>query len=252
MKKGVMLLLALPLLAGICWTGAGAQIVPENHYLVYEVDEIYIFTGDIWLIDQFGDFNTTFVEFDKFANPVQKNLEPVLDPNVHQTWWIIDDPVPPCNDWLVGIENQFGRQDWWVGDGRYLVLPAHKDMAGWPTFWNHYKCYDAIGPRMDITVNLADQWATYTMTVTDPVLFCNPCIKEVFGQHFPIVHPDAHLAVYKLEPPQPMTQFTFASDQFGMWDINVHSPMWLVVPTLKLMAVDSEQTTWGEVKSLYR
>ena len=77
---------------------------------------------------------------------------------IHQTWWLIDDPVPTCNERLVGLENQFGRQDWLVKDGRYLVLPAHKNMPGFPTYWNHYKCYEVVrGDTLNIAVHLDDQ-----------------------------------------------------------------------------------------------
>jgi hypothetical protein len=243
------MLLAVAGVAGLGWTGAGAQMFPENHYLVYEVPETFTLTGPIVLDDQFVIFTTDIVEFDKFANPVEKNSEPYFDPMVHQTWWLIDDPQ--TDERLVGIDNQFGRQDWYVGDGRYLVLPAHKDMGGWPTFWNHYKCYDAIGPAVNMPVQLHDQFNFYTMTATDPVLFCNPCLKEAMGQIFHIIHPEVHLAVYRLEPPMPGGFIALASDQFGERQVTLEEPIWLVVPTMKLTVVGTEQSTWGAVKSLY-
>jgi hypothetical protein len=253
MRKIVMTVLVSALFASLFWGGAGAQIVPENHYLVYDVQNVYTVTAEIRLMDQFNEFQTNFIEFDKFANPVEKNGEPILDPNVHQTWWLIDDPVPPGEDRLVGLVNQFGRQDWVVGDGRYLVLPAHKNMPGWPEPWNHYKCYEADGPPVDVPVQLADQFGFYDMTAVEPVLFCNPCIKEVFGQWYEILWPEAHLAVYRLEPPTGVAGFAaVASDQFGEWEMNFEEPVWLVLPTDKLTVVMTETSTWGRVKSLFR
>ncbi|MHC4073447.1 MAG: hypothetical protein ACYTGS_15660, partial [Planctomycetota bacterium] len=141
MRKGLLSLLTLALITGLGWTEGGAQIVNENHYLVYETPETYVLTEPVHLEDQFNMFHTFLVEYDKFANPVRKNGGPVFDPEIHQTWWLIDDPVPDCSERLIGLDNQFGRQDWLLKDGRYLVLPAHKNMPGWPVLWNHYKCY---------------------------------------------------------------------------------------------------------------
>ena len=254
MRKDVLLSLSVALVLGLCWVGAGAQVFPENHYLVYEITETYVFTGQIMLVDQFSEFHTTVVEMDKFANPVMKNNEPIIEPDIHQTWWLIDDPIPPCTDKLVEIANQFGRQEWMVGDGRYLVLPAYKDMpgAGWPASWNHYKCYDAEGPAVNVPVQLVDQFGSYVMVAVDPVLFCNPCMKEVNGLQFDMVWPDIHLAVYRLDPPEQAGFFAVASDQFGVWDINLEEPIWLVLPTEKLTVVETESKSWGDVKSLYR
>ena len=61
MRKEVIIILALTLVLGLCW-GAGAQIVPENHYLVYEVANPYTVDISVTLFDQFdewfGDFST--------------------------------------------------------------------------------------------------------------------------------------------------------------------------------------------------
>jgi hypothetical protein len=254
MRQGLILLLAVVLVAGLSWTSSDAQVIDENHYLVYQVPEVFTVTGQILLADQFNDYTTTFVTFDKFANPVSKNGEPMFDDLLHQTWWLIDDPVPPCSERLVALDNQFGRQDWLVDDGLYLVLPATKDMPGVPPpTWNHYKCYDAIGPVLNTPVVLMDQFGTYNMTVTEPVLFCNPCLKEFNGEVHPIVNPEAHLACYLLEGDwTPVTHMPWLYDQFGEWQIHVHEPCWLCVPSLKLTVVGMEQSTWGSVKSLYR
>ena len=253
MRKIVIIVAVLGLIVGLGWGGAGAQMFPENHYLVYEVRQAYVLNMPILLIDQFNEFQTTSVEFDKFANPVMKNQEPYFDSRVHQTWWLIDDPMPPCFDKEVGLYNQFGRQDWVVGDGRYLVLPAYKNNPPqWPMPWNHYKCYEAEGPAVNVPVQLFDQFRSYSMVAVEPVLFCNPCMKEVLGVQYDIVLPDIHLAVYRLEP-QVQTGFgATASDQFGVWWVYMEQPIWLVLPTEKLTVVGTEARTWGGVKSLYR
>ena len=253
MRKQVIMILALALVVGLCW-GAGAQIVPENHYLVYEIDNPYTVAIYVRLMDQFdfwfGDFSTNNLIMEKFANPVEKNNEPYFDPMIHQTWWWIDDPQETKE---VGFLNQFGHQTWDVGNGRYLVLPALKDVPGDIPIWNHYKCYEAEGPTMDIPVLLHDQWGGFTSVAVEPVLFCNPCIKELDnGERFEIVTPEAHLAVYQLQPTLMTDVPGTAYDQFGTWQFVAMEAIWLVVPTEKLTVVENETRTWGGVKSLYR
>jgi hypothetical protein len=247
--------LTLTLFAGLTWTNGGTQVVIfENHYLVYEIPEVFTFSGQIQLFDQFGDFQTTSVVFDKFANPVQKNDEPMWDPLLHQTWWQIDDPVEPCNERLVALDNQFGRQDWYVSHGRYLVLPAFKNLKPpIPTTpLNHYKCYEALGPALNITVVLVDQFGTYNVTVTDPAYFCNPCEKQVDGMVYPIVDSQPHFACYLLQGDWiPITLQALLLDQFGERWVTIEEPCWLCVPSEKLEVTPTEQNTWGQVKALY-
>ena len=202
MRKEVIAVLSLALVVGFCW-GASAQNVPENHYLVYDIAQPH--TADIFvrLFDQFDEhfpeiFSTNMLIMEKFANPVDKNNEGYFNELIHQTWWLIDDPQ---GNKEVGILNQFGHQIWDVGNGRYLILPALKDMPGGGVPpWNHYKCYDATGPALDVPVILHDQWGGFSSVVVDPVLFCNPCVKELAnGEVFQPLSPEAHLAVYRLD-----------------------------------------------------
>jgi hypothetical protein len=253
MRKELIIILALALVVGFCW-GASAQIVPENHYLVYQLANQYPVDISLTLFDQFdehfGEFSTNNLVLDKFANPVGKNNEPIFNELIHQTWWQINDPQGVKE---VGFLNQFGHQTWDVGDGRYLVLPALKDQPGDIPLWNHYKCYDAVGPSLDIEVLLHDQWGGFGSWAVDPVLFCNPCIKELAnGERFEIVTPVAHLAVYRLEPTLLGNVPATAYDQFGMWPITAVEAIWLVLPTEKLTVVENETRAWGSIKSLYR
>jgi hypothetical protein len=234
----------------VAWPGESpAQVLPENHYLVYEVPQVYTYAGPIELGDQFGFFVTPDAIFDKFANPVSKNGEPIFDPMLHQTWWNIFDPQ---SVWWVLIANQFGQQRWMLKDGRYLVLPALKNQPGTLPLWNHYKCYDAAGPELNIPVVLQDQFGVRQMIATKPKLFCNPVVKIMpDGMHYPIVYPEVHLACYELQPPQPLGIAAMAYDQFGMWDMTILEPCWLCLPTIKLQAVPNQPESWGKIKSLY-
>lgn len=248
MKRVGITLLAVLFVCGMLWSSVVAQIMGENHYLVRLTFGDYTFQGQLELQDQFGDFTTTMVKFDKFALPVEKNGEPMWNPQAHQTWWIISDPQ---SIWWTLLENQFGPQTWQVKDGRYLVVPATKNDPAPLSDVNHYKCYDAIGPALDLPVTLQDQFGFYNMIIREPVLFCNPVEKIVSGAIFPIIHPETHLACYRVEPFVPSDRSVWAYDQFGDWYITVHEPCWLCVPSLKLETVPAENSTWGAIKSLY-
>lgn len=256
MRKVVIVVFALALI--VCLGGgASAQIVPENHYLVYQLSEPFTADVTVTLYDQFdqffGDYYTTNnLTMDKFANPVEKNGEPYFNQDIHQTWWQIDHQQDIKQ---VGFLNQFGLQNWDVGHGRYLVLPAWKDEPQGmdPPFWNHYKCYEAEGPAMNVDVLLHDQWGGFGSVAVDPVLFCNPCIKDVTnGMRYEIVTPEAHLAVYSLDPTFMVDVFATAYDQFGIWQFNAIEAIWLVVPSDKLTVVESETRSWGSIKGLFR
>lgn len=253
MRNVVLLLLSLSLIIGFSWThGTAQQLIPENHYLVYEVPEVYSFTTPVSLVDQFGCYCVTGgMELDKFATPVDKNGEGLYDPMVHHTWWAFHQPQ---SVWWTTINNQFGEQLWQVTNGRYLLLPALKDTPGTPPpVANHYKCYDAIGPAVNVPVTLVDQYGTYSMVATEPVIFCNPTTKCIEGgQTEPIIEPTAHLACYKLEPAVPTLYTAVAYDQFGDFQVTLEQPCWLCLPTEKTHTVPTEPTTWGKIKAMYQ
>jgi len=257
MRKLVIVFLAFALVFGLCG-GAGAQVFNENHYLVYNIDTPFPINMPLNLFDQFGPYTGDLFVMDKFANPVEKDINgvitPIYDNTIHQTWWRIEDD--PQLQRQVGFVNQFGNQDWFVGDGQYLVLPAWKDdpIGDFPYPWNHYKCYDVIlGPPVDIPVLLHDQWGGFGTLVAEPVLFCNPCIKEIIGGlRYEIADDFPHLAVYRLEPPFDTDVPATASDQFGVWQFNSREAIWLAVPSDKLVVIGTEEKSWGSLKGLYR
>jgi hypothetical protein len=242
--------LAAVVSAPVATTFAGELI--ENHYKVYEVPESFVVTGDIRLNDQFGEFLTTVVLLDKFANPVDKNAEGIPDTTLHQTWWEIDDPEPVRT---VEMTNQFGTQTLTLGNGRYLVLPAHKnDTSGPPPPGDgqHYKCYEAEGTPVDSAVVLVDQFDVMTTVATVPKYFCNPVEKMFEGVVSPIVDPEQHMTCYELGPSMPVFIPLLAWDQFGPWQLTAAQTEWLCVPSAKLTVVSTESSTWGRIKSRYR
>jgi hypothetical protein len=256
MKRLTGILLVLALGVVLC-TGVSAQPLLENHYKVYNVSPPITYAGGLLLQDQFGSYNVGPLVLRKLANPVAKIhngvLFPILFPEVHQTWWGLD---LTGQGWVVEVENQFGVSVWHVGNPRFLVLPARKNQPGPPLIHNHYLAYEATGPGIFVPVQLDDQFGPSEQVVAEPVLFLNPVQKTTpNGVVYPIEDPEAHLACYRLQPVMPYNIQVLAWDQFGNWQqpwqIVVNDDCYLCVPSHKRTVVETEKTTWGDVKALY-
>ena len=247
MKRMILVSLALTLACVLC---AQAQPWPnENHYKVYNIDPPYTFTGPIQLFDQFGGYNVDLLVLEKFANPVQKNGEPIIFPETHQTWWHVD---LVGDGWSILVDNQFGEQVWQVGDPQYLVLPARKYEPGPPLQNNHYLAYEAFGEPVNLPVNLADQFGVIDVIAMEPLYFLNPVEKVApDGVVYPILDPEAHLACYRIEPPMPYDIQVLAFDQFGIWDFFVIDHDCLCVPSWKRQVIGTENRSWSDVRGLY-
>ncbi len=230
-------------------TTAGAQWPAENHYKVYTLQPPATFAGSLVLADQFGIYQISAITLDRFATPVEKNGEPIIEPLLHQTWWRLDIPTV---GWFVELGNQFGEQGWQIGDLRYLVAPARKYEPGPPLPYNHYLAYDATGPDVAVPVHLVDQFGAVDVVALRPLYFLNPAEKQVDGVVYPIIDPEAHLACYELDPIMTYGILVTAFDQFGTWEFTIQNHECLCVPSVKHGVVATEDRTWGEIKSLYR
>jgi hypothetical protein len=234
-------------------TPVQAQFLPqENHYKVYETTGPSI-VEPVQLTDQFGGYAVDQLILEKFANPVEKNGEPMVDPMMHQTWWrlFLSDPIP-----IRGVKatDQFGTNVWTVYNPAYLVNPALKNTGPDDPIpmWNHYLCYDAALEPIGIQVTLVDQFGTQTTLVLEGRYFCNPVEKVIAsGEVYPIVDPSAHLTCYTIEPFFPPEVIT-ALDQFGYWTVDIGESTCLCAPANKEDVVGTEEGTWGRIKALYR
>jgi hypothetical protein len=231
---------------------ADAQILPlENHYKVYDTQPL-TYVVPLQLRDQFGLYAVDDLILEKFANPVDKNGEGMVDPLIHQTWWKVALEAPVRT---VTATDQFGTNDWIVFNPSYLVLPAIKNgtPSDLPPPWNHYLCYDAVGPSPDVEVTLADQFGTLITIVLNGKYFCNPVEKtHPTGDFYPIIDPEAHLTCYQIDDPNPYGLDVTATDQFGFWNLNIGSSRCLCTPAFKEGVVGTEESTWGRIKGLYR
>jgi hypothetical protein len=230
---------------------ADAQLLPlENHYKTYDTGGPQ-WIEQIWLHDQFGDYQIDELFLEKFANPVDKNQEGIVEPIVHQTWWRL---FATTLGRRVTATDQFGTHVWTVLNPAYLLVPALKnDFSQQLPEWNHYLCYEAFGPVPGVEVTLADQFGTLITIVLEGRYFCNPVEKaRETGEVFPIIDPGAHLTCYFIDDPNIYGLEITALDQFGEWILNLDKSDCLCLPALKEDVVGSEESTWGRIKALYR
>lgn len=226
-----------------------------DHYLVYRVNPTVLGPFSVILRDQFSPQQTTHVAtpMEFFANPVSKNGEGIVDTLLHYSWWRI---TPQPFSATVIASNQFGDQVLQVSDAEYLLNTALKNphtASDRPPLANHYECYRATGSFVPRTVTLQDQFGTFQGTVFAPEWFCNGVEKVYLGLTDPIVRPDAHLVCYRVQVAPVISPITILFlDQFRIAQTTLSEPTWLCVPTIKQQVVPTSQSTWGEVKAIYR
>ncbi len=169
-----------------------------------------------------------------FANPVSKNGEPIYDKNAHFMWYDLYDPVPdPIR--AVKFENQFGRQEAYIGRTYALLAPAQKRFRGsvFPEKLDHYKVYCVLrAARVEKGVKLKDQFGSCEAKVYDPVFFAVPVKKWWEGQTYGIHNEKAHLVLYRTYPAcagKPLV----ARDQFSARSLQAYRSVLLGVPSVK-------------------
>jgi hypothetical protein len=123
-----------------------------------------------------------------------------------------------------------------VEDPELLCVPSKKD--GVPSALNldHFKCYEAEGNPVNVTVSLEDQFGVEPeVLVAEPELFCNPVDKNGEG----IFHPTAHLTCYKIEDDGEELDVSI-KNQFGEQSLKVEKPELLCVPSEKISVVPTD------------
>lgn len=123
------LIAALALLvAALATIPAQAQILAEevaDHYKCYEIISSDPFEPfSVTLRDQFGISESAVVRPLYVCNPVDKNGEGILHPEVHQVCYEIREEPQPTRALLVS--NQFGELQVKVQDARLLCVPSKK------------------------------------------------------------------------------------------------------------------------------
>ena len=210
-----------------------------DHYKVYDAQGPW-FPGPIELRDQFGVRTIFELQLTRFATPVSKNGEGMYDPVAHQSWWEFRHPEPLRQ---IIAQDQFGTEDWLLGDAVYLLNPALKNMGPNDPLpeLNHYTCYEAQGPPVMLEVMLVDQFDEVIVFVMEAKYFCNPCEKVApDGIVYPIIDPDAHLTVYYVENPLPYDIQVRIRDQFVDEPLVLLGNHFLCVPAIKKAVLDPQ------------
>ena len=244
----------------------GDPIFSINHYLSYLTPPEITVAPSLLLRDQFGASNHSALVLERFATPVDKNHEGIVDPLAHLTWWRLLDGTDSQFRRVV-VTNQFGVHELGVFDAEYLLAPAVKNSGdggtpndgagpGDPALDNldHYKCYKVEGQLVNRSFSLADQFQAGPGLAFVPVYLCNPVEKTHLenGVVYPIIKPKEHLVCYQLELSPPIGIITFFQDQFFATQIPLDHADLLCVPSLKEEVVQVEDRSWGKVKSIYR
>jgi hypothetical protein len=175
--------------------------------------------------------NVTF-----FMVPASKNGEPIIDEIDHLTCYDIGGTFTAT----VTVANQFGLHDLEIQKPDALCVPTEKfPPAPVPLLRDHYKCYEASGPLVGAPVNLLDQFGPASVTLIEPVLFCNPVDKNGEG----ISNDFDHLTCYQTEPPGVPVGLIPFLNQFHEDVLDVGPPVALCVPSEKLGWTTTTSTT---------
>jgi hypothetical protein len=224
--------------------------LPLDHFKCYNVMN----ATPVWnwvnlVVDQFGDYSFVQVmEADWFCNPVQKNTEPVVNPDNHLTVYNITWLVPDQNWWYVEVDNQFGFQNLTVYGPVALAAPTWKLLPGNhtpPKYLDHYLLYEVwSGWPVNVTVNLDDQFPemAIAVNVTYPRYFANPVIYKEHGVNFTGVwDPETHLVFYDIsDNPEFYSSPVWVSNQFEERSLNL-------TPKGQLLAVPSEKWYYEQI-----
>ncbi len=243
MKKYALLFLLLIAFTGIM----SAQTPVLDHFRCYLVPTAPTLAVSVRLQDQFdsptGLFeNITSLVAVRFCNPDRKVVNgvvtPIVNPAHHLTMYVINQQ--PVVSRTAVISNQFGTQNLVLADARFLLVPTGKGVPPNPapspsTDLDHYKCYAASGANLNRgNVALSDQFIAETITVLQPVLFCNPVLKIHGNVTTPILHPSAHLTCYATSASHFTGVTVNTRNQFSVAALAVRQPDLLCVPSTKL------------------
>lgn len=213
-----------------------------DHLLVYDVMYEPFPEVGVQLKDQFIEEDVVVWEPVYFANPVQKTVGSEvteIETDEHYVFYAIEDIGHESIGKTIQIDNQFGPQTLDLTYRDTLAVPSQKIDWGQPL--DHFKCYWAEGPFMEVEVQLEDQFITDWLgepliaMVGEPYLFGNPVNKWHGDTYTPISNWNNHYTFYNIayEEITPVWEVT-VTNQFGIDQLLlVGGPFYLAVPTQK-------------------
>lgn len=181
--------------------------LPLNHFLCYRITSGAPVSKTVRLQDQFDKRPRKALVWDpvRLCNPVKKShgtkVSDILYPNDHLVLYSIGThAMTPTLKVQVG--NQFGKQQLDVyRPAEVLMVPSRKLPHGRPQNTDHFKCYYVTGQPVNATVGLQDQFQQIPQTVVlQPFGLCNPTRKYHKQKWTEVLHPDAHLVCYVIQP----------------------------------------------------
>lgn len=188
------------------------------------------------------------------GNPVDKNHEGIRDEKLHLVAYSLQAKAQPLR--TVGFVNQFTKEEpngianWRLGQPALLLVPADKKLEGEPEKppkADHFVCYEVLEPVKPFPrpLTLLDQFDRRQKKIEEirelkPAYFCVPVRKRYKDQNEPILDPQNHLAVYRINPPEKFSITAMTWDQFDRRKLEVLNSELLAVPSLK--------RNWNEAK----
>lgn len=177
-----------------------------------------ISTNVVDLTDQFRQYNNldTFTAL-QFCDSADKDREP-FDPQnpdflspysaQHYTTYFIPPSFDPPNQVDLGVP-QFNVvyenldigvvKEVWVPNTKILESTGPEDSENLDL---HYVCYEITEASLDVTIQMETQFGPIQLIVRDPILLCNPALKEHNGQQLNINFASVreHFTCYNVEP----------------------------------------------------
>lgn len=214
------------------------KALPLNHFLCYQLAASTPVSVTVKTQDQFDATpkRTRVQQSVRFCNPVEKTKDtivtPIKYPNDHIMAYYVG-AHNPNKSLNVQVKNQFGIQQLKVyKPAEVLMVPTRKLPHPKPQNTDHFKCYFVEGQALDIAVGLKDQFQQANTIVMAPFALCNPTRKYHKDKWTEVLHPEAHLVCYQIQP-LPHTATRDTVNQFRKENITTTQADLLCVPSRK-------------------
>jgi len=214
-----------------------AKELKLDYFKIYDVENLAA-RGDVLLQGQFDQRpqKMQIALLDFFANPVQKNNEPLYDKNAHLAWYRGLQPREPLR--RVVLENQFGKFDIRTGTGYGMLVPTQKVEEGsvFPATLGHYKVYRLVDvePIPNVSLKLRDQFGTDEVKLRLPLYFAIPVRKRKDEKDYPIQNARAHLLLFSITSREVRKKIRLRNQFARGISVYVVRSVMLAVPSIKI------------------
>lgn len=209
-----------------------------DHFECYWVTQGALVNVGVKLEDQFGSVEATVTNPVYFCNPVEKTYDgevtKIENPDHHLTIYNLDHEEE-LQKYRVEVDNQFGEQELNVQGPVMLAVPTQKEGHDEPEDLDHFLLYQAMGPPLNIVVQLEDQFHCEPQTtVLYPAYFANPVQKtDATGMVTEIENPLGHLVFYSISEKLCQRDVNVVN-QFGAQTLSFEGSYYLAVPSEKI------------------